>query len=220
MCVAQRGCVVKPQKGGGIVPSKKERKRSASGTGGKYERNVKPRLEAITGWARAGETEKEIAARLQVAYSTFREYKAKYPELAEALRTGEEEANATVEGALYKRANGYTVRTYKSIKLRKPVIEAGKKIADEEVLAEGYEDVHVPADTKAIIFWLINRAPGRWRAAPDTSGIDALKKPNHELLEMVKTDAPDVWAQIRKELDQAEKSSPVAGEEGEQRAKI
>jgi len=39
----------------------------------------------------------------------------------------------------------------------------GRKIREEEELREGYDQVHVPADTTAQIYWLNNRKPEKWR---------------------------------------------------------
>ena len=94
-------------------------------------------------------------------------------------------------------------------KLKKPVIQDGKKIAEEEVLETAEEDVHVPADTKAIIFWLTNRMGKDWRSSPDLSSLDAANKPNRELLEMIKADAPDIWDRIRADMKSDEKSQEV-----------
>ena len=133
---------------------------------GKYESHVLPRLEFVKSAARMGNSEEEIAKQLGVSYSTFREYKKKHPELQEALSEGAEDANGAVVNALHRRALGYTVKVRKAFKLKKPVIEGGKKIAEEEVLETAEEDVHVPADTKAIIFWLTNRNSTEWRSNP------------------------------------------------------
>ena len=176
---------------------------------GKYESHVLPRLEFVKSAARMGNSEEEIAKQLGVSYSTFREYKKKHPELQNALREGADDANGAVVNALHRRALGYTATIRKVFKLKKPIIEDGKKIAEEEVLETAEEDVHVPADTKAIIFWLTNRMGKDWRSSPDLSSLDAANKPNRELLEMIKADAPDIWDRIRADMKSDEKSQEV-----------
>lgn len=52
----------------------------------KYLDNVEPRLKEIQAWARDGFTEEEIATKLNIAYSTFREYKNKYSALSAVLK--------------------------------------------------------------------------------------------------------------------------------------
>ena len=160
---------------------------------GKYESHVLPRLEFVKSAARMGNSEEEIAKQLGVSYSTFREYKKKHPELQAALSEGADDANGAVVNALHRRALGYTVKVRKVVKIKKPVIEDGRKIAEEEVLETGEEDVHVPADTKAIIFWLTNRIPELWKSSPDASLVESLRKPNRELLEAIQHSAPKLW---------------------------
>lgn len=140
-----------------------------------------------------GNSEEEISKQLGVSYSTFREYKKKHPELQAALSEGADDANGAVVNALHRRALGYTVKVRKVFKIKKPVIEDGRKIAEEEVLETGEEDVHVPADTKAIIFWLTNRIPELWKSSPDASLVESLRKPNRELLEAIQQSAPKLW---------------------------
>lgn len=190
---------------------KKAKPRASPGkaTRGKYESHVLPRLEFVKSAARMGNSEEEIAKQLGVSYSTFREYKKKHPELQNALREGADDANGAVVNALHRRALGYTATVRKVFKLKKPIIEDGKKIAEEEVLETAEEDVHVPADTKAIIFWLTNRMGKDWRSSPDLSSLDAASKPNRELLEMIKADAPDTWDRIRADMKSDEKSQEV-----------
>ncbi len=176
---------------------------------GKYESHVLPRLEFVKSAARMGNSEAEIAKQLGVSYSTFREYKKKHQELQNALKEGADDANGAVVNALHRRALGYTATVRKVFKLKRPIIEDGKKIAEEEVLETVEEDVHVPADTKAIIFWLTNRMGKDWRSSPDLSSLDAANKPNRELLEMIKADAPDIWDRIRADMKSDEKSQEV-----------
>lgn len=174
---------------------KKAKPRASPGKAarGKYESHVLPRLEFVKAAARMGNSEEEISKQLGVSYSTFREYKKKHPELQAALSEGADDANGAVVNALHRRALGYTVKVRKVFKIKKPVIEDGRKIAEEEVLETGEEDVHVPADTKAIIFWLTNRIPELWKSSPDASLVESLRKPNRELLEAIQQSAPRLW---------------------------
>ena len=78
------------------------------GRKGKYNDYVKPRLEEIRRWASAGATEKEICVALGVSVSSFNEYKNKYSELSETLRTGRQTVVLNIKAALYNRAIGMT----------------------------------------------------------------------------------------------------------------
>lgn len=73
----------------------------------KYAEYVKPMLSKITEWSKSGATDEEICSALGISKSTFYDYKKKYPELSEALRTGRQNVVLTIKAALYKRAIGF-----------------------------------------------------------------------------------------------------------------
>lgn len=73
----------------------------------KYAEYVKPMLSKITEWSKSGATDEEICTALGIAQSTFYDYKKKYPELSEALRTGRQNVVLTIKAALFKRAIGF-----------------------------------------------------------------------------------------------------------------
>ena len=54
----------------------------------KYLTHVEPKLKLIEGWARDGLTDEQIAKNLNIAYSTFKEYKNKYNGLFGYLKKG------------------------------------------------------------------------------------------------------------------------------------
>lgn len=58
----------------------------------------------LQGWARDGLTEEQIAKKMHIAYSTFKEWKRKYPAFSAAIKTGREVADYAVENALFKKA--------------------------------------------------------------------------------------------------------------------
>lgn len=113
----------------------------------KYFTHVEPKLILVEGWARDGLTDEQIAKNLNVAVSTFNEYKKKYPEFSESLKRGKEIVDYEVENALLKRALGYEY---------------------EEITYEHGEETkrvrkQVSPDTTAQIFWLKNRKSEQWR---------------------------------------------------------
>lgn len=113
----------------------------------KYFTAVQPKLETIAGWAKNGLSHEQIARNLGVAESTFYEYKKLYPELAEALKRGAEDAILEVENALFKNACGFYY--------------------DEEVACKNGTVVKVTKyskpNTTSMIFFLKNKAPDKWR---------------------------------------------------------
>lgn len=117
----------------------------------KYESHVKPKLNLVEAWARDGLTDEQIANNLNIALSTYYDYKNQYSEFADALRRGKDDVDIEVENALLKRALGYT---YEEI-----TYENGVEV--KRVVKE------VQPDTTAQIFWLKNRRPQSWRDKQD-----------------------------------------------------
>lgn len=118
----------------------------------KYETHVKSRLSEIQEWAKSGVSDKQIAKNLSVAYSTFRDYVKKYPELSSVLNRSKREVDTKVENALLQRALGYS---YEEVK----ATYEGDQIVKKQVITK-----HVPADVGAMIFWLKNRRPHEWKS--------------------------------------------------------
>lgn len=120
-------------------------------------------LTLLEGWARDGLTDEQIVKNMGIGSTTLYEWKNKHPKIAEALKKGKEVVDREVENALLKKAMGYTVDLVKTFKVRRAVYEDGKKVEEYEELVPAIDQVHVPADTTAQIFWLKNRKPEVWR---------------------------------------------------------
>lgn len=123
----------------------------------------------ITGWARDGLIDKQIAHNMGIGASTLREWKGTFPEVAEALRKGKEVVDREVENALFKSAIGYTQIIRKPVKVK--IVdydpETGRKIRETEAWKAVEEEIHVPPQVTAQIFWLKNRKPDQWREKND-----------------------------------------------------
>ena len=101
-----------------------------------------------------------------VAVSTLYDYKAKFKEFSEALKRGKAPVDIEVENALLKRAKG-------GFEVKEKRIEKWKD-------ADGVEREHtviitreVPPDTTALIYWLKNRRPDKWRDKPNEADMNA-----------------------------------------------
>ena len=105
---------------------------------------------------RLGATDKEIAEFFGIAESTLNNWKLAHPSFLEALKRGKDEMDALVEQSLFRKAMGYT---FDSVKVFMPAN------APAPVYAPITE--HCPPDTTAMIFWLKNRQPDRWRDKRD-----------------------------------------------------
>ena len=122
------------------------------------------RLTLLTAWARDGLVDGQIAKNMGVSEATLYNYKNKYPEIKKALQKGKEIVDIEVENALFKKALGYNITVQKAFKLKDVVYgENGKKISETERIEYAEEEIHVPADTTAQIFWLKNRKKAQWR---------------------------------------------------------
>src|SRR5690606_28179751 len=108
-----------------------------------------------------GYIDADIAKKLGVAYSTFREYVKKYPALAAALKRGKEVADVEVENALFKRAIGYTYDEVTQEAATDP------DTGDQVLTVTKVVTKEVQPDVTAQIFWLKNRRPDKWRDKQD-----------------------------------------------------
>ena len=121
-------------------------------------------LTLIRGMACMGKSQEQIAACMGISPSTLRNWQKQYPEIASALAFGKENADYAVMEALHRKAVGYTTPLKKTYKLKHTEFdpESGKKVLEYEELQTGIDETHVPADTRAEIFWLQNRCPEDW----------------------------------------------------------
>ena len=131
----------------------------------KYYTHVEPRLKEIQAWARDGAKEEEIAKRLAVAYSTFREYKKQFLALSAALKEKDAYDNEVVE-SVHKNTLGGIVKLATPIKVKKKYFENGKLVREEEEVVMTTREEYVRPDTLAQMYWLYNRQPSKWKARP------------------------------------------------------
>ena len=114
-------------------------------------------------WARDGLTDEQIAENLDISVASFYNYKNKHLEFLESLKKGKEIADYEVENALFKKALGYNAKIKKAFKVKEVLYENGKRLKETERIEYAEDEVHIPADTTAQIFWLKNRKPNTWR---------------------------------------------------------
>lgn len=123
----------------------------------------------VTGWARDGLTDKQIAKNMGVGYSTMREWKKRFPELVQALSKGKEVVDREVENALYKSALGFMQKIKKPVRIKEVEYDpkTGKKIKELEKWVQVEEEIYIAPQVTAQIFWLKNRKPDQWREKND-----------------------------------------------------
>jgi len=139
----------------------------------KYFTHVEPKMFMIKSWARDGDTDEAIANKLEVAYSTFREYKKKYPELSALLKNNKEVADYQVVDSLHKKCVGTYVKEQRAFKCKSEWYDENGKKCSEEVVKVVDVDVFIPPDTMAMAIWLNNRMPDKWRRNANKEKLDA-----------------------------------------------
>ena len=146
-----------------------------AGPKGKYQEWLTPDgLLRLTGWAREGLTDSQIAHNIGIALGTLCEWKNAYPEIAKAIKKGKAPVDLEVENALLKRAMGYDYE---------------ETITD--IGADGKQHVrklrkHMPADVTAQIYWLNNRRSDRWRNRKASDDSQTEKDKNAPIFELLK----------------------------------
>ena len=125
----------------------------------KYDPEYHPKK--VVGYCLLGLTDEQIAGLFDIATSTLYEWKKTYPEFSEAQNNGKQEADVKIAASLYKRAMGSKEKVQKAFKLKTTVNGEGST----ERIEYAEEEVLIPADTGAAIFWLKNRNPAMWRDA-------------------------------------------------------
>lgn len=106
--------------------------------------------------ARRGMDESAIAAGLGMSRAALRRRRARWPTLAAALAETGDGADAQVEGALLRRALGYTVEE------EKLEVDAEGEVRKRQVATK-----HIEPNLSAIVYWLKNRRPDIWKDRPE-----------------------------------------------------
>lgn len=104
-----------------------------------------------------GATDKQLAAFFEVSEQTVNAWKVQHPSFFESLKAGKILADAEVAHSLYRRAIGYS----------HPEDDI-KSVGGEIIITPTTK--HYPPDSTAMIFWLKNRQPEKWRAQPEDGG--------------------------------------------------
>lgn len=134
----------------------------------KYQNWIEPEgLLKIEGWARDGLTNEQIAGNMGISRETLNQWSKKYPDISDALKKGKEITDRKVENALLNKALGFTKTIRKAFKCKDVIYDNGKRVSEKERIEYADEEVYIPPDTTAQIFWLKNRKPDQWRDKRD-----------------------------------------------------
>lgn len=136
----------------------------------------------LRNWSREGFTYEQIAEKIGISVPTFYNWKKRYSEFAAAIKRGREVIDSEVEESLIKSALGY-----------RSVEEKTEYSPTGEVLKITRIEKDIPPNVTALIFWLKNRLPEKWRDRRDTDiektsvpdikiNIEPVSPENNELL--------------------------------------
>lgn len=126
----------------------------------KYPTHIEPRLLEVAMWVREGRTEREIARKLGVSYSSFREHKKAHPALLGTLMENKGMVDAKVENALLQKALGQKI--IEVTRERKYDRAQGK----EAIVVTKEIEKEIPPELGAIKLWLTNRKRKQWSENP------------------------------------------------------
>lgn len=146
---------------------------------GKYvEWQTEEGLLQLGAWARDGLTDEQIASNIGISRSTLSDWKNRFSDIADTLKKGKAVVDIQVENALFKKAIGYKTKVKKAFKLKEVLYDNGKRLQETERIEYAEEEMYIPADTTAQIFWLKNRKPEAWKDKRDVS-VDGEVKTNN-----------------------------------------
>lgn len=144
----------------------------------------------LRGWARDGLTQEQIAQNMGIHRDTLNEWKSRFPDISDALKVERENADYIVENELFESCKTRTVTVKKPIKLKKVMVD-GKKRLEEERIEYAEEQVVVPANVTAQIFYLKNRKPDKWKDKPQENTTEAQNNDMQTLADLLQRPVPD-----------------------------
>lgn len=132
------------------------------------ENVIEENLKDIEKWVSEGMSEKKIAKKLGMAYSTFRKHKAEMSALKEAIKAGLEEKKQAVEEALFKKCIGYHYYEQVATKVKKETLsdDGNTVLVNEEVEVTEVKK-YSPPDLNGIKYYLNNRDKTKWSEDPN-----------------------------------------------------
>lgn len=129
---------------------------------------IKDNLELIGTMAEDNKTDKEIAKKLGIGYSTYRKYKAQNEDLKQVIAEGKDKKNQAVEQALYKCCVGYSYYEEVPTKVKEEVLaEDGTTILSKERVEVSSVKKYKGPDLAAQKYWLNNKQKAKWSEDPN-----------------------------------------------------
>ena len=128
---------------------------------------IKDNLELIGTMVENGSTDKEIAKKIDIGYSTYRKYKAQDTDLKQVIAEGKDKKNQSVEQALYKCCVGYHYYEEAPTKVKTQTLAPdGKTILENEDVKVSNVKKYKGPDLAAQKYWLNNKEKAKWKEDP------------------------------------------------------
>lgn len=122
----------------------------------KLETVLIPNAKEIAKMQDQGISERNIAKRLGISYTTWKNYKKKLQEYLQEHEEVDEEKIKNVEAAMYEAAIGISKTVQKAMKVKQILYDNGKRVKEEERIEYYYEDIYIPPSVSAGQFLLKN----------------------------------------------------------------
>ncbi len=132
------------------------------GRKGKYEIWLEPdNLEKVKDWRRNGATIEDLSKLMHVAQSSIKDWAARFPDFSAALKESEVYDDQAEQVLHTLGVTGWVTQDVTEELRLNP--ETGK----EELVVVKRVTKQIPPQTAALIFWLKNRRPDKWRERRD-----------------------------------------------------
>ena len=129
---------------------------------------IEENLKNIGKWIAQGVPEKEIAKKLNMAYSTFRNHKKTMQALKDTIKEGLEEKQQKVEESLFKRCIGFNFYEEVAMKVKEESLaEDGTTVLVNERVEVKEVKKYSPPDLNAQKYYLNNRDKTHWSDDPN-----------------------------------------------------
>ena len=132
-----------------------------------YETVILPNIERIKELLAEGYSEKDVAGKIGISYTTWKKYKSKIADFTAVVLTAREKNIKELENSMYIQALGFTKKVQKAMKLKTIIYdESGKKKKEEEKIEYYEEEIYIPPSQSAGAFLLKNWAKDSYSNNP------------------------------------------------------
>lgn len=129
-------------------------------------------LNLVKSMVEEGCTDKEIAKKLDISYTSWKKHKAECETIKDAILEAKGNKDQEVEKALFKCCTGYAYYEEVPTKIKKEVMsEDGKTILTQEDVKISKVRRHKGPDLAAMKYYLNNRKKAQWKEDPSRTSI-------------------------------------------------